>query len=214
MDELVEQLQAHQQHIDRLAEAEVQKALQKQREEIDANVNRGQGGSMNSQQKTEAMIQSNPVLRELNDFDAGRHRRVMKKLEMFKKSMATMTGGSGAIGIVLTDAARSPGAHRLVGGVGRAAPQHHGLSHWGPETSISTGGPVVMETDRDAIEAALSVQPLEKTERSRVVRIKNTLDIGEIQISETLLEEFKSHPDLEPVGELVAMEFDDEERLL
>ena len=74
--------------------------------------------------------------------------------------------------------------------------------------------PVVMETDRDAIEAALSVQPLEKTERSRVVRIKNTLDIGEIQISETLLEEFKSHPDLEPVGELVAMEFDDEERLL
>ena len=68
-------------------------------------------------------------------------------MEMFKKSMATMTGGSGAIGIVLTDAARTPGAHRLVGGVSRAAPQHHGLSHWGPETSISTGGPVVMETD-------------------------------------------------------------------
>ena len=68
-------------------------------------------------------------------------------MEMFKKSMATMTGGSGAIGIVLTDAARSPGAHRLVGGVSRAAPQHHALSRWGPDRGIRAGGPVVMETD-------------------------------------------------------------------
>ncbi len=68
-------------------------------------------------------------------------------MEMFKKSMATMTGGAGAIGIVLTDAARSAGAHRLVGGVSRAAPQHHALSHWGPDTGIRAGGPVVMETD-------------------------------------------------------------------
>ena len=67
-------------------------------------------------------------------------------MEMFKQSMATMTGGSGAIGIVLTDTARSPGAHRLVGGVSRAAPQHHGLSHWGPDPG-SPIGPVVMETD-------------------------------------------------------------------
>ena len=67
-------------------------------------------------------------------------------MDMFKKSMATLTGGSGAIGIVLTDAARSPGAHRLVGGVSRAAPQYHALSHWGPDTGSPTG-PVVMETD-------------------------------------------------------------------
>jgi 3-oxoacyl-[acyl-carrier-protein] synthase-3 len=68
-------------------------------------------------------------------------------MEMFKKSMATMTGGSGAIGIVLTDAPRSTGAHRLVGGVARAAPEHHALSHWGPGTGVPTDGPVVMETD-------------------------------------------------------------------
>ena len=68
-------------------------------------------------------------------------------MEMFKKSMATMTGGSGAIGIVLTDGSRSTGAHRLVGGVVRAAPEHHALSHWGPDMGVPTGGPVVMETD-------------------------------------------------------------------
>ena len=68
-------------------------------------------------------------------------------MEMFKQSMATMTGGSGAIGIVLTASARSPRAHRLVGGVIRAAPQHYALSHWGPDTRVPGGGPVVMETD-------------------------------------------------------------------
>ena len=73
--------------------------------------------------------------------------------------------------------------------------------------------PVVMESDREAIEAALSVQPIEKTERARVVRIKNTLDIGEIQISQTLLEEFKDHPDIEPVSKSAPMEFDTAGRL-
>jgi 3-oxoacyl-[acyl-carrier-protein] synthase-3 len=60
-------------------------------------------------------------------------------MDMFKKSMATMTGGSGAIGIVLADAA---GGHRVLGGAVRSAPQHHGLSHWGQE-----GPSMVMETD-------------------------------------------------------------------
>jgi len=68
-------------------------------------------------------------------------------MEMFKKSMATMTGGSGAIGVLLTDAPRSAGAHRVVGGVVRTAPQHHGLSHWGPDTGTPASGPLVMETD-------------------------------------------------------------------
>jgi 3-oxoacyl-[acyl-carrier-protein] synthase III len=68
-------------------------------------------------------------------------------MEMFKQSMATMTGGSGAIGLVLTHASRSVSGHRLVGGVVRAAPEHHGLSHWGAETGDSTGNAMVMETD-------------------------------------------------------------------
>ena len=68
-------------------------------------------------------------------------------MQMFKKSMATMTGGSGAIGVVLTHASRSASGHRLLGGVVRAAPEHHGLSHWGSDPTLPTGGPVVMETD-------------------------------------------------------------------
>lgn len=74
--------------------------------------------------------------------------------------------------------------------------------------------PVIMESDREAIEAALDVQRLEKTEHARIVRIKNTLDVGEIEVSETLWREFADHPDLEQAGELADMRFDKEGRLL
>ncbi len=68
-------------------------------------------------------------------------------MDMFKTSMATMTGGSGAIGIVLADASLSNHGHRVVGGVLRSAPEHHALSRWGPDTGMPASMPVVMETD-------------------------------------------------------------------
>ena len=73
--------------------------------------------------------------------------------------------------------------------------------------------PVIMDSDRQAIEAAIDVQRLEHPERARVVRIKNTLDIGEIELSETLLREIANHPDLQQVGELMDMRFDEQGRL-
>ena len=73
--------------------------------------------------------------------------------------------------------------------------------------------PVTMQSDRAAIEAALDVQRLEHTEHARVVRIKNTLDIGQIEISETLLREFANHPDIDQAGELSAMRFNEAGRL-
>ena len=73
--------------------------------------------------------------------------------------------------------------------------------------------PVVMATESAAIEAALSVQNLAHPEQARVVRIKNTLDIGHIQLSASLLREFGDHPDLEQTGALAAMAFDSAGRL-
>ena len=61
--------------------------------------------------------------------------------------------------------------------------------------------PVIMETDRRAVEAALEVLHLEETARARIVRIKNTLELAQIQISVPLLEEFVDHPHIEPLGE-------------
>ena len=61
--------------------------------------------------------------------------------------------------------------------------------------------PVIMETDRQAIEAALEVRRLEDTTRARIARIRSTLDVAEVQISEPLFAEFKDHPHIESLGE-------------
>ncbi|MBI2423066.1 MAG: 3-oxoacyl-ACP synthase III [Candidatus Hydrogenedentes bacterium] len=56
-----------------------------------------------------------------------------RTMDTFIKSLATMTGGSGAVAVLLTDASfelPTP-AHRLRGGTACAAPEHHGLCHWG-----------------------------------------------------------------------------------
>ena len=74
--------------------------------------------------------------------------------------------------------------------------------------------PVIMETDREAIEAALQVLRIEDTTRARVVRIKNTLEVARIQISAPLLEEFGSHPHIELVENPGPMEFSEDGKLL
>jgi 3-oxoacyl-[acyl-carrier-protein] synthase-3 len=72
-------------------------------------------------------------------------------METFKHCLATMTGGSGAAAVVLTDGSFNAGAHRLLGGVGRNAVRHHGLCTWGPDTGIPASAPHVMNTDSVAV---------------------------------------------------------------
>ncbi len=67
--------------------------------------------------------------------------------------------------------------------------------------------PVIMETDQQAIAAALQVLGLEDPAKARVARIKNTLSLGTIQISASLLDEFGNHSHLEQTGPLEPMAF-------
>lgn len=68
-------------------------------------------------------------------------------MEMFKKTIATMTGGSGAIAVVLTSADVSKNGHRLLGGALKNSVEHHMLCTWGPDTGIPSSGLNIMETD-------------------------------------------------------------------
>jgi acyl-CoA:acyl-CoA alkyltransferase len=68
-------------------------------------------------------------------------------MEHFKKSLATLTGGSGAVALLMTDQKLSDNGHRLLGGVIRNAAEHHELCRWGPDTGVPASFPVVMETD-------------------------------------------------------------------
>lgn len=50
----------------------------------------------------------------------------------YTQGLATLTGGSGAVAVLLTDGSfGGESSHRLLGGVQRAAPEHHELCRWG-----------------------------------------------------------------------------------
>ncbi|UCD79376.1 MAG: 3-oxoacyl-ACP synthase III [Desulfobacterales bacterium] len=70
-----------------------------------------------------------------------------KDMEVFKKTIATLTGGSGAVAVVLTNQSLSDSGHRILGGTARSAPEHHQLCVWGPDTGIPASGLHKMETD-------------------------------------------------------------------
>ena len=92
------------------------------------------------------MVVSCESAREILDTTVKRllHNRDM---EMFKRTVATLTGGSGAVAVLLADADLSRHGHRLIGGITRNATHHHGLCWWGPDPDQPAGTRPVMETD-------------------------------------------------------------------
>jgi 3-oxoacyl-[acyl-carrier-protein] synthase-3 len=53
-------------------------------------------------------------------------------METYKESLATLTGGSGAVAVLVTDGSFDPAKRRkLLGGANQSAPQYHDLCKWG-----------------------------------------------------------------------------------
>ncbi len=78
-------------------------------------------------------------------------------------------------------------------------------------TACAPGGakiPATFDSDREAIEAALDTIGLIPPERARVIRIKNTLQLGEIEVSEAFLPEIEKRGDLTVVGDARQFRFD------
>ena len=69
--------------------------------------------------------------------------------------------------------------------------------------------PVVMPNDHDAIRLAVKSTPRVKPQDSRIVRIKDTLSLATIAVSEPLLAEVSQHDCLQQIGPLQEMRFDD-----
>ncbi|MBI1733686.1 MAG: [Fe-S]-binding protein [Candidatus Rokubacteria bacterium] len=68
--------------------------------------------------------------------------------------------------------------------------------------------PATFDTDREAIETALGCIGLTPPDRARVVRIKNTLKLGEVEVSEAYADEVRRRPDLEVLGDPAPLAFD------
>lgn len=75
-------------------------------------------------------------------------------IQTWKVCMPTLTGGSGAVGVVLTDRDFSYTGRHILGGVVRTAPQHHRIARWGAQTGYLGQTAWAMETDAPAVLAA------------------------------------------------------------
>ena len=65
-------------------------------------------------------------------------------------------------------------------------------------TSMNLDGaaiPMVMNTDREAIQLAVKTVVRVKPQDCRIVRIRNTLELAQIQVSEPMLAEVRAHPE-------------------
>jgi len=68
--------------------------------------------------------------------------------------------------------------------------------------------PIFMENDREAIQKALESLRLPEGEKARIVRIKNTLHLEKIAVSENMLQEVSSRPGLEIISKPQKLSFD------
>ncbi len=111
-----------------------------------------------------------------------------------------------AIGIGLADYT----TQRLVGKIDLEATATNSIAGMTPEKGRI---PIALKTDKEAVEVALNtIGAIDPTE-ARVVHIKNTLEIAELDISEALLEEVKGKENLKVKKELGAIFFDSQENI-
>jgi hypothetical protein len=73
--------------------------------------------------------------------------------------------------------------------------------------------PMYFKNDREAIEVALGSIGLIPAEKSKIVRIKNTLRLDTAEVSEVYAETFQRRPDLEIISGPNAMVFNDKNNL-
>jgi hypothetical protein len=74
--------------------------------------------------------------------------------------------------------------------------------------------PMYFETDRQCIEVALGSVGLIPPKRSRIVRIKNTLQLDEVEVSEIYKDEISARRDLEVLAGPRVLSFDKRGNLL
>ena len=69
--------------------------------------------------------------------------------------------------------------------------------------------PMDFETDAEAIRAMLASLPDSDPAKARVVRIRDTLSLGTLEVSAALDAEVAAHPAVEPLGQVEPMQFDE-----
>jgi acyl-CoA:acyl-CoA alkyltransferase len=102
-------------------------------------------------QSRAGLVVSAESAREINEITIA---RMLQKgtMEYFIGSLATLTGGSGAIAVLLTDGSFSaPRRRKLQGGISCTDPQHHRLCRWGIDREDDFNYTISMYTDSTGV---------------------------------------------------------------
>jgi hypothetical protein len=128
-----------------------------------------------------------------------------KILRIYVRDLSEKTYGN-AIGIGLADFC----SQRLADKIDPLPTQINCVTAMTPEKARV---PIALKTDKEAVTTALTtVGPVDPWE-ARVIRIKNTLEMEELQVSEALMDELKGRSDITIIGGLEEMPFDAEGNL-
>ncbi len=112
-----------------------------------------------------------------------------QSMDTFTHSLATLTGGSGAVAVLLTDGSfDNPYTHRLRGAVTKAAPEHHRLCRWGITLTPVALGELMFSPDRllNAIDQVMEPDALATAMRELMTHEKLSPALLNIMPSEKL----------------------------
>jgi hypothetical protein len=123
-----------------------------------------------------------------------------KVQRLFVRDVTPACDGN-AIGVGMADLTTK----RLVSKINYTAMYMNAVTSGVPEAAKV---PMALETDREAIEIALKTIGLTPSEQATVVRIKNTLLLTEMDVSEALLSQVKAHDRLSIVSGPAPLSFD------
>ena len=114
-----------------------------------------------------------------------------KTMDMFSRSLATLTGGSGAAAILLSDGSfQNDKCHRLLGAANRSAPEHHKLCRWGVTLSPLVLGELALSPRKlmTVIDQVAEPETLPKAMREMLTSNKIPLALANIMPSDKLPE--------------------------
>ena len=126
-------------------------------------------------------------------------------LRIFVRDLTDRSYGN-LVGLGLADFTTT----RLINKLNREVTYINSITGLAPQKSRI---PMYFDTDKSAIENALETVGLTKPEDCRVIRIKSTLHLEEVECSEALLQAIQGRSNLDIIGELKEMEFDSEGNL-
>ncbi len=126
--------------------------------------------------------------------------RMPRMRHIFVRGLSAHTHGN-ATGIGLADFTTT----RLVKAMNYNATRINCLTAGYPD---GANIPVHFDTDREVIDAALAIAGTRKPEEARVMRIRNTLCVEEVEVSEACLGDPSRQTEFAPVGSVRDLEFD------